>query len=385
MRRLLVIASTMILFDVAFYSAIAPLLPDYVDKLDLGKAAAGILSSAYAAGTLVGALPAGYIASRIGPRRSVIAGLLLLGVSSFVFGLVDNIILLDSARFVQGFAGSLVWSGALVWLITTTPEENRGSIIGTALGTAVAGALLGPALGALAASIGTEIVFGSVLVIALGLAIAAARMPETASPDTQPMSEVFEVLRSKPVVDASIFVVMPSLMFGAIEVLVPLRIDALGGGHGLIAAGFIVGAGIEAGLAPLAGRFSDRMGRRLPYVVGIAVCAASMVVLAVAMTLGVVVASLLLSSLGAGFCFAPAMTRVSDVAEESRLHQGFAAGVTNMAWASGQVLGGIASGAALSVTGFAAPSLGGAALMLLTVLYAYRVLETEPAEPQMEG
>ncbi len=31
MRRLLLIASTMILFDVAFYSAIAPLLPDYVD------------------------------------------------------------------------------------------------------------------------------------------------------------------------------------------------------------------------------------------------------------------------------------------------------------------------------------------------------------------
>ena len=51
-------------------------------------------------------------------------------------------------------------------------------------------------------------------------------------------------------------------MFGAIEVLVPLRIDALGGGHGVIAAGFIAGAALEAVLAPLAGRFSDRVGRR---------------------------------------------------------------------------------------------------------------------------
>jgi MFS family permease len=144
MRKLVLLASAMVFLDVAFYSAIAPLLPDYVDKLDLSKAAAGILSSAYAAGTLVGALPAGYIASRIGPRRSVIAGLLILGCASLVFGLVNQIALLDGARFIQGFAGSLVWSGALVWLITSTPEENRGSVIGTALGTAVAGALLGP-------------------------------------------------------------------------------------------------------------------------------------------------------------------------------------------------------------------------------------------------
>ena len=57
MRRLLVIASTMVLFDVAFYSAIAPLLPDYVDQLGLSKAEAGILSAAYAAGTLIASLP----------------------------------------------------------------------------------------------------------------------------------------------------------------------------------------------------------------------------------------------------------------------------------------------------------------------------------------
>jgi MFS family permease len=361
MRRLVLLASAMVFLEVAFYSAIAPLLPDYVDKLHLSKAAAGILSSAYAAGTLVGALPAGYIASRIGPRRSVIAGLLILGLASLAFGLVNQIALLDSARFIQGFAGSLVWSGALVWLITATPEENRGSVIGTALGTAVAGALLGPALGAL------------------------ARIPDTGSPDSQPLREVVEVLLSRPVLDASVFVVMPSLMFGAIEVLVPLRIDALGGGHGLIAGGFIVGAGIEATLAPIAGRISDRSGRRPPYVIGVAICGVSMAVLAAAVSLGVVLAALILSSVGAGFCFAPAMTLISDVADASSLHQGFAAGVSNMAWASGQVLGGIASGVVASATGFVPPSIGVAVLMLLAVLYAFRALEAEPVPPPVGG
>ena len=105
-------------------------------------------------------------------------------------------------------------------------------------------------------------------------------------------------------------------MFGAIEVLVPLRIDDLGGGHALIAAGFIVGAAIEAVLAPIAGRYSDRVGRRTPFVAGPhdlrggdgrdrrragrrrrdrRRC--------------------MLTSLGAGLCFAPALTLLSETAE----------------------------------------------------------------------
>jgi MFS family permease len=372
---LLILASAMIFFDVAFFAAIAPLLPEYVDQLGLSKAEAGILSAAYAAGTLVGSLPAGFVASRVGPRRTVIAGLLLLGVASLVFGFGEEIFLLDSARFVQGIAGALIWSGALTWLISSAPEDKRGSIIGTALGTAVAGALLGPALGAIAGSIGTEPVFSSVLVITILLALAAARLPETRTPERQSLSEVMATLVSRPVLDAAAFVAVPSVMFGAIEVLVPLRIDDLGGGHGLIAGGFIAGAALEAMLAPVAGKLSDRIGRRLPYVIGLSVCAAAMAGVALAGTLGGVLAALIVTSLGAGLCFAPALTLISDVAESSSLHQGFAAGLSNMAWASGQVIGGVGGGVVASLTGNVLPSLTIAFLLLLTVFYAYRAMQ----------
>ena len=90
MRRLLVLASAMVFFDVTFYSAIAPLLPGYVAEFGLSKAEAGILSAAYAAGTLVASLPAGLVATRFGPRRSVIGGLLLLGFSSLAFGFAHD-------------------------------------------------------------------------------------------------------------------------------------------------------------------------------------------------------------------------------------------------------------------------------------------------------
>src|SRR3954466_8484783 len=371
----------MIFVDVAFFAAIAPLLPGYVDDLGLSKAEAGVLSAAYAAGTLLGSLPAGFVASRMGPRKTVIYGLLLLGCASLVFGFAEDILLLDAARFIQGIAGALIWSGALTWLITAAPEEKRGSIIGTALGTAVAGALLGPALGAIAGSIGTEPVFSSVLVFTILLAIGASRLPETRAPERQTLREVVTTLVSRPILEAAAFVAVPSVMFGAIEVLVPLRIDALGGGHGVIAAGFIAGAALEAMLAPLAGRISDRVGRRLPYVSGLAICAVAMTAIAVVATLGGVIAALIATSLGAGLCFAPALTLISDTAESSSLHQGFAAGLSNMAWASGQVVGGIGGGVIASLTGNAAPSLVIALLLALTVVYAFRAMESG-AEPR---
>lgn len=381
MRRLLILASAMVFFDVTFYAAIAPLLPDYVDEFGLSKGEAGVLAGAYAAGTLLASLPAGFVATRAGPRRTVIGGLLLLGVSSLAFGFASEIALLDATRFIQGVAGALIWSGALTWLITSTPPERRGSVIGTALGMAVAGALVGPVLGALAVEVGTEAVFGAVLGISLLLALVASRLPEASPPEHQPLREVAAAIVSRPILIATAFVAVPSLMFGVVEVLVPLRIDELGGGHLAIAAGFIAGAGLEAGLAPLAGRYSDRVGRRIPFVTGTAICAVAMVGIAAAQTLGPVLVALIVASLGAGVCFAPALTMLSEAADLGGLQQGFAAGLSNMAWAAGQTGGALAGGAVASATGYALPSLAVAALLLLTSAYAFRTLVSPLVQP----
>jgi MFS family permease len=381
MRRLLILASTMVFFDVAFYAAIAPLLPDYAAEFGLSKAQAGILAASYAAGTLLASLPAGLVATWAGPRRTVIGGLLLLGCSSLVFGLAHEIVLLDAARFAQGVAGALIWSGALTWLITTAPPERRGSIIGTALGTAVAGALVGPILGAVAAEVGTAAVFSGVLVIAVVLAGFAARLPEASPPERQPLREVGATILTRPILTATAFVAVPSMMFGAVEVLVPLRIDELGGGHAAIAGGFVVGAALEAGLAPIVGRYSDRVGRRIPFVIGIGICACAMVGIAAAQALGPILGALILGSLGAGICFAPALTTLSETADLSGLHQGFAAGLSNMAWAAGQTAGALTGGGVASAAGYAVPSLAIAALLLVTSAYAYRSLVPPMVQP----
>ena len=261
MRRLLLLGSIVVFLDVVFYAAITPLLPDYVDDLGLSKAAAGVLSAAYAAGTLVASLPAGFMAARVGPRRTLISGLLLLGLASLVFGFAQHVVLLDAARFVQGVAGALAWAGALTWLILATPEERRGSVIGDVLGIAIAGALLGPVLGALAVRVGTEPVFASVLVLTVALALAALRIPEPGRGERHGLREAGHAITRPSVLRATWYVAAPSAMFGVIEVLIPLRIDAFGGGAGLIAAGFMVGSGARGDARPT-GRPALRPGRQ---------------------------------------------------------------------------------------------------------------------------
>ena len=47
-----------------------------------------------------------------------------MGASSLAFGLLDNIVPPDVARFVQGFGGACTWSGSLAWLIGEVPAAR---------------------------------------------------------------------------------------------------------------------------------------------------------------------------------------------------------------------------------------------------------------------
>jgi MFS family permease len=372
MRRLLIIGSAVVFLDVVFYAAITPLLPGYVDDLGLSKTSAGVLSAAYAAGTLVASLPAGFMAARVGPRRTLVAGLILLGAASLAFGFGTNIVLLDLARFVQGVAGALAWAGAITWLMVTAPESRRGAVIGDVLAVAIAGALLGPVVGALAHAIGTKAVFSSVLVVAAALTVLALRMPLPAHGERLRVGETAAAIARPQVLRATAFVMAPSILFGVIAVLIPLRMSDLGGGAGAVAAGFMAGAAFEAVLTAWIGRVSDRVGRARPYVFGMIVSAAGLALVPAGQALGVIVALLIVMSIGAGLCFAPALAMLSDAAEASGLHQGLAAGLINVAWAAGQVLGSAGGGATASAAGDAVPCLVVAALLVVTAAAAWQ-------------
>jgi MFS family permease len=355
--------------DTAAYAAITPLLPKLSDEYGLTKATAGALSASYPVGTVVLALPAGALASRFGPRRTILVALGVLAGSSLVFGLASSAPVLIAARTLQGFGAAAVWAGGLAWVIAVAPRDRRAEAIGAAIGAAISGSLGGPILGALADGLGRGVVFGAFVALPVALIVALARL---ANPDNVPTLGSGALFRDRRARVGILLMMLPSAVFGLVNVLIPLRLDELGAGAAAIAAVFLVAVVLEAGLSPVAGRLADSRGPLTPARAGLVAGAVGLLLLPLpghVLLLGVTV----VFACGVlGLMWAPAMSMLGDAADRHHLNPAFAFSIGNLAWGMGTAIGGSGGGALANVTTDAVPYLllaAAAAVTAVTVRY----------------
>ena len=359
MRRLLVLVCAVVWVDTMLYAALAPLLPHFTQTLHLSKAGAGALVAADGAGALVGGLPGGAAAARFGARRAVLAGLTLMGLASLGFAFAHGFWPLAIARFLQGCASGFTWAGAFAWLLAAAPRERRGQLIGTALGAAVFGALFGPAVGAAAALLGRGAVFSALAALAVVLGVWTLRI-EPAPPEAPSVSAMGRALRDSRFLSGLALMALPSLLFGVLSTLAPLRLADAGWGAAAIGGVWLVGASLETVLSPVAGRVLDRRGVLLPVQSGLVAAVAVSIGLAASPRPLVYVPLVVLAGGAYGVLFTPAFALIAEGAERSGLPQGMAFGLMNAAWASGALVGPAVGGAAAAGWGFVARFLGGA-------------------------
>ena len=343
MRRLVLLVGAVVFADTMLFAALVPLLAGYADEHDLSKTGAGILVAAYPAGALVGALPGGLAASRLGPKQAVIAGVALMSLASLGFAAADSPVTLGLARALQGFGSALSWSGALAWLISAAPRERRGEVLGAAIGAAIFGALLGPALGGAAGVFGEAASFGTLSVAGLVLIAWALKTPG-APADVQPLRTVFRALSEPAFLGGLWLLLLPALLFGVLVVLVPLELGASGWGAAAIAAVFFASTACEVVLNPVAGRVADRRGRLFPVRLALAGSIAVSLALAWARDPLFLVPLTIAASCAYGTLLTPGTTLISDSAERAGVAQGLAFGLMNGAWAVGAALGPAAGG-----------------------------------------
>lgn len=344
-RRLVALVAAIVFVDTTFYAVVTPLLPHYADDLGLSKAAAGVVSGAYPAGTLLASLPAGWLVGKVGARPVVFLGLTIFALSSLAVGFAQSAILLDVFRFAQGAGGACSWTGGLAWLVARAPAERRGELLGTAMGAAIFGALLGPAAGTLAVALSPQVVFCAAVVPAAGLALWAARTPAPAI-ETGAVATLRSAVVRRDVLKGMWLVTLPALSYGCVAVLAPLGLDAAGASAAAIGATFVVASAAEATVSPVAGRISDRRGRAVPVRVGLVVAGGVLALLATGVGGGIALAVLTVAlGGGLGWLWSPAMDLLSESAERASISQGYGFGLVNVAWAIGEFGGGAGGGA----------------------------------------
>lgn len=130
-------------------SMVTPSLTLYA-KQDLGanEFLVGAVIAGFAIGRLVFDVPAGFLADRLGIKRTMVLGLGVLVGSSALAGFAPSYWVLLSARVVEGIGSSIYVSAAIAFVLLSSESSKRGTNIGTYQSILMLGPITGPIVGA---------------------------------------------------------------------------------------------------------------------------------------------------------------------------------------------------------------------------------------------
>ncbi|OLZ54831.1 DHA2 family efflux MFS transporter permease subunit [Amycolatopsis keratiniphila] len=382
-------------------------VPSMVRELGTELTAVIWVTSVYLLAYAVPILPAGRLGDRFGPKRVFVAGLVVFTAASLWCGLSGDVETLIVARAVQGFGAALMTPQTTAFITHLFPPDERGPAMGAWGSVAGLAMIAGPVLGGLLVDqFGWEwIFFANVPVGLIALVLTVVLVPDWRPGNSHRFDVpgillfgaglvcvVFGIQNGQTYGWGTAFDIIGAgvLLLGAFvlwqranrrEPLLPLRIfrhrDFSLGTASAVTVGFtmtgmllvfvvyiqsVLGlspadaglliaplAAVSGGVAPFAGRLSDRVNPKYLLMSGMlalsgGLCVVSQVLIP-ASSPQALLPGLLLCGLGVGFTFSPMNNVTINSVERSLV--GSASGIFNTARQVGGVLGGAAVGALL--------------------------------------
>ncbi|KAK3280569.1 hypothetical protein CYMTET_11594 [Cymbomonas tetramitiformis] len=256
--------------------ALLPALPLYGKELGLTGAKIGLVLSVPAFAMTLLNFPAGSLADRVGRKKVMITGLVILAAGDLFSGLSTSLFGLVPARLLVGIgrAGSETGSSAYWADITDRFPAQRGRLLAAQQVVLAAGLVVGPAVGgALTNTYGTSSAFFAVTAGALLAAVGYSFLPETsprqlpeaagtdAAPDVGIQWQ--EVIRDPKQQAVAVITSVFYLGLVAKASIVPnFASDTLDATPAQIGALFSAVAGIGVLCGPLGGVLTDSIGSR---------------------------------------------------------------------------------------------------------------------------
>lgn len=167
------------------FGIVAPALPIFARKFDVGVTAAGLVISMFAAMRMVSAFGVGRIVDRIGARVVLGTGLVIVSVSSALAGLSQSYVQLLILRGIGGIGSAMFSVASASVMANRIPSEVRGRAMSVWSGSFLLGGVLGPVVGGPLTAISLRAPFffyaGTLAIAAIVAFAALPRTPRTSS------------------------------------------------------------------------------------------------------------------------------------------------------------------------------------------------------------
>ena len=364
-------------FTVALgFGIVAPAIPAFARQFDVSVAAAASVVSVFALMRIVGALPAGRLVDRFGEPSVMAAGIAVVAVSSILAGFSRSFAELMVLRGGGGVGSAMFSISAQALLLGSVPGGQRGRASGLFSGGFLLGGISGPAVGGLVAAWSLRapfFLYGGLLVVpAILAAVVLRRTPNhrrasAGRPPTRALATLGLALRSSTYrAAASANLADGFAALGVRGALVPLFVrEILHRSAVWTGIGFLLFAAMNGAALVPGGRVADTLGRRPVIIVGCAISAVGMVMLALLPCPGAYLTALAVAGFGSGLLDVAPAAMIGDIIDSGG---GTLVASYQMAGDVGSVLGPAAgflvdSESYAAAFGLAAAVLSGAAIL----------------------